>query len=386
MRQLWLVGFLPLFLGLGYLAWLAAHSSSATPPERPLFGSGGPTPTGVILRLHGANTIGDQLAPPLAQAFLKARGATHISTVSTAVDELVVVGSLGGKRQAIEIKSHGSATAFLDLAAGECDIGMAVRKIHSTEVADLSSLGDMTSPAAEHVLALDGIAVIVNRKNSLSRLSVQDIARIFTGEVKNWEEVGGSGGAIKIYGRSARSGTFETFKLLALGGKPLSANAIRVEDGRQLSAKVSHDAGGIGFVALPFVLDAKALAVSESDANALMPTALTISTGDYLLSRRLYLYTAPDPKNPLAREFMDFALSAAGQAVVTAAGFIALDATIATERGRRSPSGLQVGWQRARNWFPRTSASSRESERSTPRRHLATVDGDIALFFASPAA
>ncbi len=331
MRQMWVVGFLVLLLGLGYIGWLALRSSSAWSSQTRASAADESVPNSrlsssdVLLRLDGANTLGEQLVPPLAEVFLKAQGATHISTKSTGVDELAVVGLLAGNRRVIEIKSHGSATAFLDLASGECDIGMSARKIHASEVADLSSLGNMTSPAAEHVLALDGIAVIVNRKNPLSQLSKRDIARIFTGEVKDWKEVGGSEGTIKVYGRSPKSGTFETFKLLALGGKRVSDSATRIEDGRELSAKVSKDVDGVGFVALPFVLDAKAVAVSESGDKALLPTALTISTGDYLLSRRLYLYTAPNPKNPVVQRFMDFALGKRGQAVVAAAGFVTVD-------------------------------------------------------------
>ena len=173
------------------------------------------------------------------------------------------------------------------------------------------------------MLALDGLAVIVNRSNSLSSLSKRDIARIFSGEVKDWKEIGGSGGPIRLFARDAKCGTFDTFKSLVLAGKPLSTDAARIEDSRELSAKVSQDSAAIGFVGLPYVLDAKALAVSESGAKALLPTPLTVSTEDYLLSRRLYLYTASNPKEPIVRRFVDFALSKAGQDIVAANGFVA---------------------------------------------------------------
>ncbi len=122
----------------------------------------------IILRLSGSNTIGEGLAPALAEGFLKQQGATEVKTLpGDRDDEVRVQGILPGDRapKAIEIHAHGSATAFEDLANGRADIGMASRKIKAEEVAQLSSLGDMTSPACEHILGLDGIAVIVSRKN-----------------------------------------------------------------------------------------------------------------------------------------------------------------------------------------------------------------------------
>ena len=102
----------------------------------------------IILRMHGSNTIGAQLGPALAQAYLRQKGAQDVRNVPGAADEVTVQGSLSGSLQAIEIAAHGSATAFADLADGKCDIGMASRQIQPKEVARLSSLGDMTSPAS----------------------------------------------------------------------------------------------------------------------------------------------------------------------------------------------------------------------------------------------
>src|SRR5271166_1958903 len=124
------------------------------------------TQDNVILRLSGSNTIGAGLTPALAEAFLKQQGATEVKTVpGDRDDEVRVQGVLPGERapKAIEIHAHGSATAFTDLANGQADIGMASRRIKSEEAAQLANLGDMTSPECEHIIALDGIAVIVSR-------------------------------------------------------------------------------------------------------------------------------------------------------------------------------------------------------------------------------
>src|SRR5215472_3823437 len=178
----------------------------------------GATPSGnVILRIHGSNTIGAQLAPALAEAFLRQRGATSISATNTGPDAFVVRGTID-KPQAIEIAAHGSATAFTDLRANNCDVGAASRKIEAGEMSNLSSLGDMTSPAAEHVLGLDGIAVIVNAGNPLRALSKDEIRRVFSGEISDWEQVNRPGpGSIRVLARDDKSGTWDTFKNLVLG-------------------------------------------------------------------------------------------------------------------------------------------------------------------------
>lgn len=279
----------------------------------------------VMLRLHGSNTIGAQLAPALAEAFLRQRGATEIRTVTRGPDEISVQGVLPDQSspKSIEISAHGSATAFSDLRESKCDIGAASRKIQPEEIASLSAFGDMTSPASEHVLGLDGIAVIVNSSNPIRSLSKEQIRSIFAGEVTDWSQIGGdSAGSIKVLARDAKSGTWDTFKSLVLGDTPLASTALRIEDSRQLSDRVANDPSAIGFVGLAFVRSAKAVAVSEPGARPVLPTALTVATEDYPLSRRLFLYTPSNPQNSMTRDFVTFALSRNGQEVVTQNGFV----------------------------------------------------------------
>jgi ABC-type phosphate transport system substrate-binding protein len=127
-----------------------------------------------ILRLSGSNTIGESLMPSLVEAFLKSRGATDVHTIAGAKpEEKIVVGTLPGDRfpSSIRIAAHGSSTAFTSLAESSCDIGMSSRRIKPEEATRLSSLGNMFGPASEHVVGLDGIAVIVNASNRVSELS-----------------------------------------------------------------------------------------------------------------------------------------------------------------------------------------------------------------------
>lgn len=279
-----------------------------------------------ILRLSGSNTIGETLMPAMAEAFLKSRGATGVHTVDgDKPQEKIVLGTLPGDGfpSSIRVAAHGSATAFTAMADGSCDIGMASRRVKPEEASKLSSLGDMLAPASEHIVGLDGIAVIVNSANPVNELSKDEIMHIFTGESANWPKSGSFHGGVSIYARDDKSGTYDTFKSLVLAGKPLAASAQRFENSDQLSDAVAHDPNGIGFIGLPFVHSAKPLAVSEKGTRALLPTRLTVATEDYSLSRRLYLYTPATPANQFTRLFIDFALSKQGQDVVAANGFVA---------------------------------------------------------------
>jgi phosphate transport system substrate-binding protein len=320
-------------ISLLVLVLIAAAASSFIFKDKLLHGFGGHSAAHgkVLLRLAGSNTIGDKLVPALAEAYLRSQGATDIYTKVGATAEVkTVFGVLpGGSDSAeIDIAARGSATAFTSLADGSCDIGMASRSVKPDEITKLTALGTMTDPTNEHVLGLDGIAIIVNPHNPLNEISEDKLRSIFTGEVHNWE----NNGAIDIYARDDKSGTYDTFKNLVLNGKPMSKSAKRFEDSNVLSDAVANDPNGIGFIGLPFIHNAKALAISDNGTKPLLPTMLTVATEDYVLSRRLYLYTPATPANPRVREFVQFALSPAGQQLVAANGFVAQTAEQVTQK------------------------------------------------------
>lgn len=283
----------------------------------------------IILRLHGSNTIGAKLAENLVIAYLvqEYKGKDiSVRTGDSPVEKTVTCHTNNGLL-GIEIHAHGSSTGFKDLQAGMCDIGMASRKIKEKEVTALADLGDMTDSASEHVLALDGIAVIVHKNNPLRSLSMETIAAIFTGEITKWEEVtdGKLTGTIHVYARDSNSGTFDTFKSIVLKKKPLLSTAKRFESNADLSDDVAEDRQGIGFTGLPYIRRSKALSVSDQGTIAIFPNFFTVSTEDYPLARRLYLYLPQKTENNIAIDFVDFCLGTPGQMVVANAGFIDLD-------------------------------------------------------------
>jgi phosphate transport system substrate-binding protein len=258
------------------------------------------------------------------------------------------------------------------LANGQADIGMASRKIKSEEVAQLAGLGDMTSPVCEHILGLDGIAVIVSRKNPVEALAKDQIAQIFKGEIGNWQQVGGPDGAIHLYARDDKSGTYDTFRTLVLGNAALAPSARRIEDSRKLSDSVDHDPNGIGFIGLTYVQETRAIAVYENGAAALLPTPFTVATEDYALSRRLFLYTAANPRQELTRRFVDFALSSMGQGIVAEVGFVGQNVSAAATAA--GSTAVPADYRRLTSGSDRLSLDFRFREGSSELDNKAVAD------------
>jgi phosphate transport system substrate-binding protein len=312
-----------------------AHAETTTPTVH--FDSAG-DPMAVVpvsvkpLRLHGSNTIGAELAPALAEGFLKKLGGNDVVRTKDAGGHAwVVTGTLPGQTQPaeVDIDAAGSATAFEDLANRQCDIGMSSRIISEAEAQKLQAagLGDIRNLEGENVIGLDGIAVIVNSQNPMRSTTLESLARIFDGETGAW--AGGSAvtGPISVIARDDKSGTYDTFKNLVLGSHSLVAGAKRVADSEALAAAVAADAQAIGFVGMAYIGRASPVAVSDGGAAAIIPSRFSVGTEDYPLTRRLYLYAPGPALHPLAGQFVAFAQSPEGQTIVAASGFVDLRAT-----------------------------------------------------------
>ncbi|WP_017527125.1 substrate-binding domain-containing protein [Pseudomonas fluorescens] len=281
---------------------------------------------GPALRIQGSNTIGAALGPALAKGLMEQQGLQAIHTEPASANEQRVIGKTRqGKSVTVEVAAHGSSTGFAALKNSTADLAASSRPIKDNELVDLEPLGDLKSPGAEQVIAIDGLAIILNPQNPLNTLNTDQLAQVFNGEVSTWEALGGIGGPIHVYARDDQSGTYDTFKelVLRLRGKPLVASAKRFESSEQLSDTVSQDAQGIGFIGLPYVRQAKAVAIVDGDSQPMLPLNSLIATEDYPLSRRLFFYLPPAGHNPWAKALVEFAQSSKGQAIVAANGFIA---------------------------------------------------------------
>lgn len=282
---------------------------------------------GPALRIQGSNTIGAALGPALVKGLLEHEGMqrVHIEPGDGPNEQRVVAKTRQGKNVTIEVAAHGSSTGFAALKKASADLAAASRPIKDSELVDLEPSGDLKSPEAEQVIAIDGLAIIVNPLNPLNTLDTEQLAQLFNGEISTWEDLGGIGGAVHLYARDDQSGTYDTFKELVLNrrGKPLASSARRFESSEALSDAVSRDPQGIGFIGLPYIRQAKAVAIADGDSQPMLPLNSLIATEDYPLSRRLFFYLPPTSHNPWARALVDFAQSRQGQAIVAANGFIA---------------------------------------------------------------
>lgn len=323
--------FLPLDAGEVFVlqAITDTRVKSAVTQQQPLYIPGSPIvrATAPLFRVHGSNTVGEKLTPRLIESYLMARGATDIKTEQGKTPtEKNVSAQLNGRIEFIEIHAHGSSTAFADLLQGSADLGMSSRRIKEQErELLLANNGDLMEPGSEHVIGLDGLAIITNTKNPLGQLSISQVVKIFSGEITNWSSVGGKDIPITLYARDENSGTWDSFKSIVLdpSAAKLSPTAKRFESSTELSDSVAKDEGAIGFIGLPYVRRAKLLAISTTKTSkAILPAHFTVSTEDYPLARRLYFYLPQKNINRDAEDFVKFSATERGQSIVEDIGLV----------------------------------------------------------------
>ncbi|MEE4331643.1 MAG: phosphate ABC transporter substrate-binding/OmpA family protein [Wenzhouxiangella sp.] len=276
----------------------------------------------VDLRLHGSNTVGEELAPALIQGWLETEGYSRVRVVGTAPLERLITGTRpSGETLTIELHAHGSSTGFRGLASGIADISMSSRRIRDREVDQLSVMGELNRPRHEFVIGIDGLAVIVHPSNPVDALSIDQIRDAFSGRVSNWSQLGGPNRPIRRYARDEQSGTFDSFDSMVMQDAALAGDSERFESSSELSDRVAGDPGAIGFIGLPYINNSKALAVSAG-GEAVPPERFSSATEDYPLSRRLYLYIPENQVDGPGGRLANFAISSAGQQRVDETGFV----------------------------------------------------------------
>jgi phosphate transport system substrate-binding protein len=278
------------------------------------------------LRIRGSTTVGLELLPAIIRKYSSEIGATFNKTDLNENEFMMeLVDQAGKKLVSIDLKAHGSSNAFTTLAAGESDIGIASRSISDAEIGALARAGypDMNRPNHEHVIGLDGLMVIVSPRNALSSLTMDEISKIFSGELTDWSQVGGAPGKINVYAKGEKSATAQTFKDLVL--KPykrnISSGATLFEVNADLAKAVAKDVGGIGFVSFAEIGIAKSVSIKDSCGLISNPSEFGVKSGEYPLSRALYLYTT-NLTDKYASGIVDYARSSASDELVEETGFI----------------------------------------------------------------
>ncbi|MDA3798679.1 MAG: phosphate ABC transporter substrate-binding protein [Kiritimatiellae bacterium] len=252
------------------------------------------------LVLDGSTTVG-----PIAKAF-----AEYYMSIYPEVN--------------ITVSESGSGNGAKSLVNSDCDIANMSRFMKEKEFKAAAEKGIM--PVA-HVVAMDGLAVIVNPANPVKGFTVEQLRDIYTGKVTNWKEVGGPDKAIVVISRDTNSGTYETFYNLIMTHK-IDGESVKekIKDGAEyvgsngaVRQRVATTPTAIGYVGLGYLdRSVKALPV-----NGIMPGKETVASGTYPIARPLYMFTNGYPKlGSHTFRFVTIYLSEKGQEIVEDIGFI----------------------------------------------------------------
>ncbi len=287
---------------------------------------------GAEFGIHGSNTIGASLMPSLIEGYAETMEASIVREITETENERIfrIVHSNGEEMAAIDLQAHGSGTSYASLADGRASIGMSSRPINEDEVVLLGNAGlrDPRESDLEHIVALDGLILIVHPDNPIRSITINEIAQIFSGQITNWSSLGGPNREINVYARDDRSGTFDTFKSLVLtpNGVEISEAASRFESNAELSDGVASDIDGIGFTGFAYARASRVLPIRQECGLLSHPTTFAIKAEEYPLARRLYLYSSEREDSIHARNLVRFALSTDASPFVDEAGFISLAA------------------------------------------------------------
>jgi len=243
------------------------------------------------LSIKGSDTLGAKLVPQLAEAFKAA----------------------GNKNIKFEIAAEGSTTAFPALANGTAQLGMSSRKIKDDERTFCRTKGVYVK---EHQICFDMICVIVNKNSPVSKLTKDQVAKIFTGQIKDWSEVGGAPGPISIYTRNTSSGTYKDWQKLAMNGRDYPSSSQKLAGNEQIAQEVAKNKNGIGYVGLAY---SKTAGTKALPVDGVQPVAANAKK--YAYARPCFIY-APDKPTAEAGAFLAYIDTPAGQDIVRRVGFI----------------------------------------------------------------
>lgn len=235
---------------------------------------------------------------------LSMNGSTSMEKVIKAVNGAFVEKNKG---VTVNLNLTGSGTGIQEASEGKCDIGNSSRKLKDEEAEKLDAT----------VVGLDGIALVVNPANKLEDITLEDLAKVYSGEITNWKELGGDDKSIVVIGREDGSGTRDGFESIVMGDKePKYAQELE-STGSVINAVATTD-GAIGYASLANVDETvKALKIGGVEA-----TEENVKSGAYEVQRPFICATLKGSDNKLVKAYLDFILSEEGQALVLAQGAV----------------------------------------------------------------
>lgn len=248
---------------------------------------------------EASSTAAEELSGTLSM-----NGSTSMEKVIKAVN-----GAFMEKNKGVTVNLNltGSGTGIQEASEGKCDIGNSSRKLKDEESEKLDAT----------VVGLDGIALVVNPANKLEDITLEDLAKVYSGEITNWKELGGDDKSIVVIGREDGSGTRDGFESIVMGDKePKYAQELE-STGSVINAVATTD-GAIGYASLANVDETvKALKIGGIEA-----TEENVKSGVYEVQRPFICATLKGSDNKLVKAYLDFILSEEGQALVLAQGAV----------------------------------------------------------------
>ena len=232
----------------------------------------------------------------------------------------------------ISVTGGGSGVGIAALLNGEIDLANSSRKMENKE---LEQAKNKWLEIQEFILARDGLSIIVHPENTIQQLPVNQIAKIYKGEIANWKEVGGKDGKIVLYGRQSTSGTYVFFRNFVVQDD-YSPEMRNMEGNQAIVDAVRADKNGIGYVGVGYVKDEnnqprndiKIIPVAkDKESAAVSPlNSEAVKQGEYPISRPIFQYLPRLPqKNSLLERFLHFEMSEQGQEIVKKAGFFSIN-------------------------------------------------------------
>ncbi len=219
----------------------------------------------------------------------------------------------------VQVTGGGSGVGIAALINGSTDICEASRSIKPSEVDKLKER--FNSPGVEIPIARDGLSVYLNEQNPVTELTIAQLKAIYTGEVTNWKDVGGSDAKIILYGRENSSGTYSFFKENVLSGEDFAAQTQTLPGTAAIVNAIAKDKNGIGYGGAAYAKWVKDCKVKKDDeSTGYLPTEENIKAGTYPLSRYLFWYLTSKPTGDI-KKLIDYVLSDEGQKVVREVGY-----------------------------------------------------------------
>ncbi len=277
---------------------------------------------------QGGSGIGTDYMPQLLQAYAQSRGLSVERTIGA--DQRDIEFKLktpdGRTVGQFNVRRRGVSSGYAELAKGNVDLVWTSARMTDVQAQSLTAAGvpELRVNGSEHVFALDSMVVLVANDNPAVSISEENVARIYSGEITDWSQLGLPPGKINVYAPVEGMGLLMHFKntILTPRNLKLRDDATRLGTVVEWADRVAADPMGISFNFIGYIRNARALNIETPCGLVSVPTTFSTKTEEFPMARRLYFYTRGRPKAPLAQELLHFALSAEGQEVLKSANFV----------------------------------------------------------------